>query len=203
MQRFDHLFAWSSLLKAGVMPTYAHMSLIRTAHESALLAYWLLEPGVDAHTRHARGIAAQAVDYNERRNIEEAMNVKTPPPPGKLAKDRLADLMATADRLGLRQLNRKGDPVLKITVPGTVELFDLYAPAAPPVKGQWLYRLYSGYAHAKQWALTLGARAMAPFDSSGRTIALAQGQELTAVYSTHECVNAIERAIDAFEQLRR
>jgi hypothetical protein len=117
--------------------------------------------------------------------------------------------MDTADQLGLRQLNRKGHPVLKITVPNTVELFDLYAPVPPPakgqppVKGEWMYRLYSGYAHAKQWALTLGARAMAPSDSSGRTLALAQGQELTAVYSTHECVNAIERAIDAFEQLRR
>jgi hypothetical protein len=111
--------------------------------------------------------------------------------------------MAAADRLGLRQLNKKGDPTLKSIVPGTVELFDLYAPTPRPVKGQSRYRLYSGYAHAKQWALALGAQAIAPSDSSGRTIALAQGQELTAVYSTHECVNAIERAIDAFEQLRR
>ena len=55
------------------------------------------------------------------------MNIKSPSPHGTLAKDRLADLMATADQLGLHQLSRKGDPVLKITVPGTVDLFDLYA----------------------------------------------------------------------------
>jgi hypothetical protein len=30
-----HLHAWRFLLEAGVMPTYAHMSLIGTAHESA------------------------------------------------------------------------------------------------------------------------------------------------------------------------
>jgi hypothetical protein len=36
------------------MPTYAHRSLIRTAHESALLAYWLVEPGIDSATGLAR-----------------------------------------------------------------------------------------------------------------------------------------------------
>jgi hypothetical protein len=63
----DHLLAWRSVLRAGVMPAYAHMSLLRTAYEAALLAYWLVEPGVDPATRHARGIAAREADYKERR----------------------------------------------------------------------------------------------------------------------------------------
>ena len=51
----DYLHNWRFLLEAGVMPTYAHMSLIRTAHESALLAYCLVEPGTDSATRLAPG----------------------------------------------------------------------------------------------------------------------------------------------------
>jgi hypothetical protein len=198
----DHLRTWRVLLKAGVMPTYAHMSLIRTGHESSLLAYWLVEPGEDTATRQARGIAAQAADYEERRKFEEAMGMTTPPPKGKRAVDRLADLIATATQLGLTQLNRRGNTVLRTVVPGTVELFDLYAPVPPPAKGQWLYRLQSGYVHAKQWAMSLGAQRMAPYDTSGRSIALAQGQDTVAVGSTKMCVDSVARAIDAYEQLR-
>jgi hypothetical protein len=199
----DHLGAWRTLLGAGVMPMYAHMSLIRTAHESALVAYWLVEPGVDAATRRTRGIAAQAADYDERRKFEESVGLTNPSPPGKLAVDRLADLIATATQLGLTQLNKRGDPVLKTVVPGTVELFDLYVPAQAPAKGQWLYRFQSGYAHAKQWAMSFGAQQMAPYDSSGRTIALAQGQDMIAVALTQMCVDAVDRALGAYEQLRR
>jgi hypothetical protein len=65
------------------MPTFAHMSLVRTAHESALLAYWLMDPGLDAVTRHARGIAAQRNDYVERDNFEKSVG-RTTPPQGKL-----------------------------------------------------------------------------------------------------------------------
>src|SRR5205809_6087546 len=50
----DHLYAWRNLLRAGEMPTYAHLTLLRTAHESALLGYWLTEPGVDSDLRLAR-----------------------------------------------------------------------------------------------------------------------------------------------------
>jgi hypothetical protein len=51
---------------------YAHMSLLRTAFESALLAYWLFEPGIDAVARHARAIAALAEEYDERPKFEES-----------------------------------------------------------------------------------------------------------------------------------
>jgi hypothetical protein len=198
----DHLLAWRKLLSAGLMPTYAHMSLLRTAHESALLAYWLLEPGADALTRQARGIAAQAEDYKERHNFEKAIDRTTPPPKGKLAKDRLTDLMTAATHLGLTKLDKNGKEVLKTAVPGMVELFDLYEPEKPPRKGQWRYRLYSGYAHAKQWAVVLGAEPMAPYDAAGQTIALSQAQDLIAVDATERCVRAVDRAINAYEQLR-
>jgi hypothetical protein len=122
----DHLLAWRSVLRAGVMPAYAHMSLLRTAYEAALLAYWLVEPGVDPATRHARGIAAREADYKERRKFEESAGITTPPAGGKLAVDRQSDLMARAVQLGMTRPNKNGDPVVKIPVPGIVELFDLY-----------------------------------------------------------------------------
>ena len=75
------------------MPTYAHRSLIRTAHESALLAYWLVEPGIDSATGLARtpcllGLVspssvavaiARAYDYEERRKFEESIGAKARP----------------------------------------------------------------------------------------------------------------------------
>src|SRR5262245_56280211 len=36
------------------------MSLLRTAHESALVGLWLVEPGVSADERRARGVAASS-----------------------------------------------------------------------------------------------------------------------------------------------
>jgi hypothetical protein len=55
----DHVHTWLTLLRAGEVPSYAHFSLLRTAHESALIALWLLEPGLSSDDRCARGVAAQ------------------------------------------------------------------------------------------------------------------------------------------------
>jgi len=198
----DHVRAWRTLLIAGEMPAYAHLSLLRTGHEAALLAYWLTEPTIDADTRLARGVAAQAADYEERRRFEEAIGLTVATPPGKLASDRLSDLMAAARGLGLARRNRKDAEILTVSVPATVEFFDLYESVGPRAKAQCLYRLYSGYAHAKQWALMQGAQQQAPFDSSGRTVALTQGSDLIAVAATRRTIAAVHRALAAFEGLR-
>jgi hypothetical protein len=70
-------------------------------------------------------VAAQAADYDERRKFQDAGQIPKPPP-AKLAVDRLADLLAEARQRGLTKLNRKGVDVLSVTLPGTVELFNLY-----------------------------------------------------------------------------
>jgi hypothetical protein len=60
----DHLVAWRHLLfEARIMPMFAHMSLLRTAHEAALLAEWLMDPTIDDDTRRARGFAVQLEDF--------------------------------------------------------------------------------------------------------------------------------------------
>lgn len=199
----DHLRAWRNLFTAGEVPMYAHLSLLRTAHESALFAYWLAEPGIDADTRRARGVAAHADDQDERRKCEKAMELAKPALPAKLAVDRLAELMAAAAQCGLVGPNKKGDPVLTTTAPAAVELFDMYETVRPPAKPQSIYRWYSGYAHAKQWALMMGAEPQAPFDSSGRTIALSQASDMAALASTRRTVDAVDRALSAFERLRK
>jgi hypothetical protein len=198
----DHLLAWQNLLKGGLVPVYAHMSLIRTAYESALLSYWLLEPGLVPDVRRARGVAAQIADYEERRKFEEAAGFKVPPP-GKMAAQRLADLRAVSRQLGLTRQNRKGETILAVSVPATVELFDMYEAATPNAKGQWRYRLYSGYAHGKQWATTIGAQLQAPYDSVGRSIVMVQSVDDLTVDATRRCVNAVDRSLGAYEQLRK
>jgi hypothetical protein len=93
----DHLVAWRALLvDAKIMPTYAHMSLLRTAHEAALLAQWLMDPSIDDDTRRARGIAAQFADYQERKKFEDSIGGPRMPLSGKSAADRITDLLATA-----------------------------------------------------------------------------------------------------------
>jgi hypothetical protein len=99
--------------------------------------------------------------------------------------------------------SRRGDTILAVSVPATVDLFDRFEPASGNARGQFVYRLYSGYAHAKQWALTQGAQQQAPYDEYGRTLALTQASDAVAVGATHRTVNAAERAIEAVEQLRR
>src|SRR5436309_10448442 len=49
----DHLRAWRTLFNAGEVPAHAHLSLLRSAHEAALFAFWLFDPSIDARTRMA------------------------------------------------------------------------------------------------------------------------------------------------------
>jgi hypothetical protein len=191
------------LVKARIMPLYAHMSPLRTAHEAALLAEWLTDPAIDDDTRRARGIAVQLEDYDERRKFENSTGGPRMPLRGKSAAGRIADLMALAGRLGLTKTNKKGEVVLAVAVPAAVELFDMYEKSRPGSKGQAIYRLESGYAHAKQWAITQGAQQAAPLDASGRTVARVEPSDELAAGFTRRAVDAVERALAACERLRQ
>jgi hypothetical protein len=150
----DHVHTWLTLLRAGEVPSYAHFSLLRTAHESALIALWLLEPGLSSDDRCARGVAAQLADYEERRKFEEDMAITEVSPPARTAAQRQAHLLALAKQQGLTRPNKKGEPILTTPMPSAVELFTLFEPVSrdSKVKGSFLYRFYSGYAHANTTA---------------------------------------------------
>lgn len=197
----DHLVTWQKVLSCGFQPTYAHLSLIRTAHESAWLAYWLTEPGIDPALRLARGLAAQHDDLDERRKIELALGCPMYTPPAKSAADRLGDLLDQAETRGLTKLDKKGTRILATPLLSAVGLFDEYEPV-DKARGSYLYRLYSGYAHGKQWALTQGAQAAGPADASGTRLASIETDQLRAVAATQRVVNAMEKAINAFIDLR-
>src|SRR5688572_22143831 len=118
----------------------------------------------------------------------------------RLLKQRRNDRLTCSplrSRLGLTQPSRKGKDVLITPMPSAVELFTQFEPMRKDskAKGAYLYRFYSGYAHAKQWALTLGAQRMAPFDTTGRTLALVSSNDEATVAATHRAMNAIERAV--------
>jgi hypothetical protein len=193
----DHLVTWHRVISNGFSPTFAHLSLIRTAHESSWLAYWLMEPAADAATRLARGVAAQRDDYDERRKIEEALGGRQYQLPAKSAADRLSDLMAEAAAHGLTKLNKNGQPMLMTPLLSAVELFDKYEPVANG-RGSYLYRLYSGYAHGKQWALMQGVQATSPSDAAGNTLASIEASAEWAVAATQRVVNAMDKAVNAF-----
>jgi hypothetical protein len=201
----DHIGTWRFVfVEAKTMPLYGHMSLLRTAHEAALLAEWLMDPAIDDDTRRARGVAVQLADFEERRRFEECTGGPRMPLKGKNAAGRIADLMAQAARLGLTKANKKGQTVLAIAVPATVELFDLYEEVSiPGWKGQAIYRLESGYAHAKQWALKQGVQQVAPLDATNRSLARVEPSGGLAAAFTRRCVNAVERALAACEHLRQ
>jgi hypothetical protein len=154
-----HLHAWRFLLEAGVMPTYAHMSLIRTAHESALLAYWLVEPG---STPPPGWPGASPPGQMTTRSGGSSRNRSEPRPrPAKQVQARQGQtgrLDGEATELGLTKPNKHGVLVLK-----TLSRAPLKCSTASflPVREQ---RRASGttacarICHAKSWAMVVGAR---------------------------------------------
>lgn len=86
-------------------------------------------------------------------------------------------------------------------MPSVIELFDRYEPAAPGSKGSFMYRIYSGYAHGKQWATVQGARQVTPLDANDRALAVVRSNPTALIASTQRAVNALDRAITAYTTL--
>ncbi len=87
----DHLVTWDKLLgdpgngRPGFQPTFAHLSLLRTAHESAWLAYWLTEPGITPDRRLARGLQLSTTTWTSAARSSWLWVARcTPHPPSPL-----------------------------------------------------------------------------------------------------------------------
>jgi hypothetical protein len=139
----------------------------------------------------------------ERRKFEESIGAKAPPSRYRLAKDRLADLMAMTTELGL-------------TKPTSTAFWYSRPPSRAPLKcstASFLpvreQRRCSGTTACsremprQELGDGLGCAAGGPFDGSRRTIAISQGQDRAAVGCTRLSVDTVERALDAYERLRR
>lgn len=198
----DHLRAWRMLIYGRLIPIYAHFSLLRTAHETAHAALWLVEPGISSDERLARGVAGQFADYEERRKAEADTGI-VQAPPAKSAAQRQADLIGNAKSIGLTRPDKNGKDALPTRVPTTVELFERFEPVRPGVKGSFVYRVLSGFAHGKQWAGMFGALQATPLNASNRALAITSSNDMMAMASTVRAVNAVDRALQAYEALHR
>jgi hypothetical protein len=191
----DHLEAWRQLVVgAGVLPPLAYVTLIRAGLEGAVVARWLLEPGLARDERRSRGLGAQRADYEERRKFEEQRGMGRPPR-GKRATERISDLEKVAKRLGLT-IRRP---------PDRTRLFELYAiPAARPLTrptlGAELYRVLSGSPHGRQWTMPGTARheMVEGFPPGQRIMRLTINEEVAAT-ATMLAVAAMSAAIADLE----
>ena len=195
----DHLRTVAIVVQAGRIPAYALTSLLRTGHECALVARWLTDEAITDEERVARGVGSQYSDLEERRKFETS-TARPAPTVGKLASARIADLMNEAAARGFATTNKKGLLLPSTPQPNIVELFDRFE-STELRPGSWLYRYYSGFAHGKQWATTLGAKRASPSDEHGHSTALLEASDQALVMLMELATGAAVRAVSDFETL--
>ncbi|MDP9224681.1 MAG: hypothetical protein M3P18_12670 [Actinomycetota bacterium] len=190
-------------VQAGLRPVTSRSTricLLRVAMESALAAYWLVEPGITREVRRARTYAAQFQSLDERRKVEEAAHIITVPP-AKSPDVRLSELIETASNEGLTKANKNGTIILALPMRSVIDLFDDYE--EPPPKGgqaSWVYRFMSGYSHGLQWAAMLNAQVVAPIEKVA--LGMVTANDAATVDMTIRAVRAIARAVDAYTAYR-
>jgi hypothetical protein len=179
----DHLTALDGLVGAPQRPAWAYFTLMRSALESACLARWLCESRIKPSERLGRGVAAQIADFSERAKVERFM---TPPPTVPVA-SQIAGLQVAYARLRYPRLP---------PVPSLTQLVNHYA--VPGGNCEMLYRVLSGAAHGKQWAmLPMGQFTASPVSGPRRSTHVAGitvNAQLVAMFATIT-VRAVARAI--------
>lgn len=136
----DHLVAWAGLyVRGGLLPTFAHYTLLRSAVETGSTSRWLVDASVDRRARVARGIGHQLADLSERSKLEriprpaDAAPLPEPPPDFRYAAQRIEALEDAAAAAGLR-------PV-RIGHTAVVARYGL---------GEFAYRVLCAFAHGGQ-----------------------------------------------------
>ncbi len=199
----DHFRLHVDVVCAGRVHPFAWASVLRTAHETALVAGWLMDRDIEENERTGRAVGAQFNDYIERRKFENASQAQ-PPEGGALASERLDDMMQLAMRRGLAFETDKGRLAPAHPLPTIVSLFNKFethtSSSGHRVPGEVYYRMYSSFAHGKQWALLISE--MEPVlgdgpDSVPTAIAATASDELI-VGLTALAFEATGRALDAF-----
>jgi hypothetical protein len=152
------------------------MTLLRGSLEGSVLCRWLLDPAISGEERLRRGAGAQLDDYRERGKFERLR-----PDPvaegGMSAKQRIDELEHELKRRGLKAVQLLGPTELCARYAlGSTELGD----------GEFVYRLLSAFAHAKQWAI-MPASDYAEHGPMGDL----PGVELLAVRASHQVAGAL------------
>jgi hypothetical protein len=198
----DHLRSALLFVKFGEVPTFGPFALIRSSHESALRAYWMLEPGLGDRVRRSRGCAAYLHDLEERRKVEDVVG-RPEPLTGKLARDRIVDLL---DKAKLENLTHGGK--LITSWPNTTKLFEDYeppleSPGADPVSGDFWWRTLSGLTHGKFWPIVFLNNVIdTPPQGSALGVKSVDISEEFFLTTAERAYSACKRALDAACQFK-
>lgn len=154
----DHLRTFAGVLRAGSLPMYASLTLLRTALETAAFCRWLVDPALSPEERVARGIAAQLDDYDERGKFEDAFAPKEPRS-GGLPAIVAREWRSGAERLAELAADLESPKAVAKLFDGPTAMVRDYGPPDDRRDPSWSYRLASAFSHGKTWALlamTLG-----------------------------------------------
>jgi len=143
----DHLVTWQVLrLECSSQPSFAHLTLIRSAIEGMVVARWLCDPNIDTRQRVQRAAGVQAADYKERLRFEREIARPT---------EAIGDSRTAEQRIEEFQELLSRDDVKPIEMPNATELFAWYVQPAGSAQGvgESVFRVLSSIAHAKVWSL--------------------------------------------------
>lgn len=141
----DHLEALGDLLeKVRVVHTFAPWSLLRNAMENSSLSIWLLQPD-SAEERLTRRLRVAWADWGDVVEVQK-----------RLAPENTGDA-ASAFRDGIKTLAREHDLDLSVVCgrwswATVIREAATAADIATPTSAEYMWRLCSGFAHAREWA---------------------------------------------------
>jgi hypothetical protein len=190
----DHLHAWRLLVRGGEIPYLAHVTLLRGALEGAVRCRWLVDARVECGVRVGRGYAARRDDQEERRKWETSVaaiggSTSSHSPAALSAAERLARL---DDPEAVRKRQEAG--VRSVGFTNTTALMKIYR------LEPW-YRLASGGAHAKEWALGAADLRQAPDRPSTPAVrhGIVSASATVALELTRVAVQAVRSATEELE----
>lgn len=149
----DHLRTWYNMVACDLekfpMPILAHYTLARAVYEPSLHTLWLLDVDATSRDRIGRGYAMELQSLQDMRKFQDA--VKPSEANAQVLIDRVLD-GAAAD--GFVALDRNGARKLTVPMRNMVDLFNAYdGPEIPGRRPEWRYRMLSGLAHGRRWAV--------------------------------------------------
>jgi hypothetical protein len=139
----EHLGVWRLLAERGVVPRYAHLTLLRSALEAAVTARWLLAGG-DTTARICRGMALVEQAYSEVKGMAASFDRTHP---GAVSSGQVDQEMAR-----IRSDVDCGRS--RLHVPPHSSLVERYAIQA--TKSDWIYKVLSSSAHVNIVGTSLG-----------------------------------------------
>lgn len=193
----DHLNTWRLLVYGPLIPIGAHLTLLRGALEGAARSRWHIDARRSSGIRVGRGHAARRDDQEERAKYE-ASREGAPHPArtrGLSAVERLAQL-DDPDPEEARE-RREAAGIRPVGFTDTTSLMITYG-------HERLFRLASGVAHGKEWALeATDVRLLSdPSPTPGLGHGIVSASDSVAVAMTTVTVGAVRAALAELEAYR-